>query len=169
MRWVLFACVLAIAGAICRPVRGMDIALRLGMWDDGVESAGGQTQLELPELDTRVPLGWIEQYPQLSVQSGGDAATALRLPTGKHGAMGEPLFVWHDFLAGTNPLKGDDMLMAFIAMREDTPEITWSPDLNTNGVVRVYRVWGKTNLVDKAWMCPTNSGHRFFKVTVEMP
>ena len=35
--------------------------------------------------------------------------------------------------------------------------------------VRVYSVWGKTNLTDVEWVFPTNSGHRFFKVKVELP
>ena len=50
------------------------------------------------------------------------------------------------------------------------PQITWSPNLNTNGSERIYIFWGKTNLTDDAeWMCPTNPGHRFFKVEVELP
>ena len=51
----------------------------------------------------------------------------------------------------------------------DMPVVTWTPNLNTNGEVRVYNVWGKTNLTDAAWMCHTNSSHRFFKVKVGMP
>jgi hypothetical protein len=49
------------------------------------------------------------------------------------------------------------------------PNVTWTPNLNTNGEVRVYKVWGKADLMDSAWTYPTNSAHRFFKVTVEMP
>ena len=49
------------------------------------------------------------------------------------------------------------------------PCISWSPNLNTNGEVRVYIVLGKTNLTDAAWVCPANAAHRFFKVKVEMP
>ena len=30
------------------------------------------------------------------------------------------------------------------------PQITWSPKLNTNGVVRSYTIWDKTNLTDGA-------------------
>ena len=46
----------------------------------------------------------------------------------------------------------------------DVPVVTWTPNHNTNGEVRVYSVWGKTNLTDAAWICPTNSDHRLFKV-----
>ena len=46
----------------------------------------------------------------------------------------------------------------------------WEPDLNTNGVVRTYKVYGRETL-DKGgeWQYPTNSLHKFFKVAVEMP
>ena len=47
--------------------------------------------------------------------------------------------------------------------------VSWTPNLNTNGEVRVYTVMGKTNLTDAAWTCPTNAAHRFFKVKVELP
>ena len=49
--------------------------------------------------------------------------------------------------------------------------MTWVPDLNENGSKseRLYKVYGKENLTDAAWAYPTNSLHRFFKVTVEMP
>ena len=49
------------------------------------------------------------------------------------------------------------------------PQVTWSPDLNTNGVVRSYTIWGKERLTDAAWHFSTNAADRFFKVTVEMP
>ena len=41
---------------------------------------------------------------------------------------------------------------------------------NTNGEVRMYKVWGKARLddADEMWTCPTNGTHRFFKVSVEM-
>ena len=49
------------------------------------------------------------------------------------------------------------------------PQVTWSPDLNTNGVVRSYTIWGKESLTDAAWYSPTNAADRFFKVTAETP
>ena len=40
----------------------------------------------------------------------------------------------------------------------------------THGVVRTYKVYGKESLEGGGeWQYPTNSLHRFFKVTVEMP
>lgn len=91
--------------------------------------------------------------------------------TGKVDASGEPLQVWQDYVMGTDPTRSDDMLKVNISMTNGTPYITWSPDLNTNGVVRLYKIWGKVKLADpdEAWTCPTNALHRFFKVSVEMP
>ena len=49
--------------------------------------------------------------------------------------------------------------------------LMWEPDLNENGTKseRLYKVYGKENLSDAEWVYPTNTLHRFFKVTVEMP
>ena len=56
-------------------------------------------------------------------------------------------------------------------MRDGLPVLTWKPDLNENGTKseRLYKVYGKESLSDVEWVYPTNSLHRFFKVTVEMP
>ena len=73
-----------------------------------------------------------------------------------------------------SPVNGDfahfsNFLRAVILLTNDVPHVSWTPNLNTNGEVRVYTVMGKTNLTDAAWVCPTNAAHRFFKVKVEMP
>ena len=52
---------------------------------------------------------------------------------------------------------------------DGVPQVTWSPNLNTNGTERIYTIWGKESLTDAAWHSPTNAAHRFFKVSVEMP
>ena len=77
--------------------------------------------------------------------------------------------VWQDYVAGTDPTNPNDFLRAVISLSNDVPYVSWTPNLNTNGEVRVYTVMGKTNLTDAAWVCPTNAAHRFFKVKVEMP
>ena len=58
-----------------------------------------------------------------------------------------------------------------LSQSQFSPIVTWVPDLNENGSKseRLYKVYGKENLTDAAWAYPTNSLHRFFKVTVEMP
>ena len=59
--------------------------------------------------------------------------------------------------------------MAGIEFVDGVPQVTWAPNLNTNGVVRSYTIWGKESLTDAAWHSPTNAADRFFKVAVEMP
>ena len=71
-------------------------------------------------------------------------------------------------MAGTDPSNPGDIFRVMVTMLNDVPIVTWSPNLNTNGKVRVYTVLGKTNLTDAAWVCPTNAAHRFFKMKVEM-
>ena len=100
--------------------------------------------------------------------NGGGVSAALQ-STGKLGTNGRQMAVWQDFVAGTNPTNVNDFLRALITFRDGMPQVAWTPDLNTNGEVRVYTVLGKTNLTDAAWMCPTNAAHRFFKVKVGMP
>ena len=93
----------------------------------------------------------------------------------KTDASGVAVPVWQDYVAGTDPTNALSKFTAKIEMKDGAPVVTWSPALNGEGVregVRVYRVWGKTNLDDAAWseVCVGNeAGYRFFRVTVEMP
>ena len=75
-----------------------------------------------------------------------------------------------DLVSGLSPTDQLSQLLAHISMTNNVPVVTWSPNLNTNGAVRVYKVWGKARIddADEAWAFPTNATHRFFKVTVEM-
>jgi hypothetical protein len=78
--------------------------------------------------------------------------------------------VWECYVAGTDQTNATSVFSAAIEMVDGIPQITWSPNLNTNGIERIYTIWGKTNLTDGAeWECPTNAAHRFFKVTVGLP
>ena len=49
------------------------------------------------------------------------------------------------------------------------PQVTWSQNLNSNGIVCSNIIWGKEKLTDATWHSPTNAADRFFKVSVEMP
>ena len=106
---------------------------------------------------------------------GGDyeAAATMQSPgstmSGKKWSDGRPVFVWEEWVAGTDPTNVTSRFVAKIEMCNGEPVVTWEPDLNTNGIQRIYKVYGKENLTDAAWAYPTNSLHRFFKVTVEMP
>jgi hypothetical protein len=73
------------------------------------------------------------------------------------------------YVAGLDPTDPAAEFRAVIAVEDGKSRVTWEPDLNTNGVERVYTVLGKEDLTDGADWGPTNSLHRFFKVKVEMP
>ena len=77
--------------------------------------------------------------------------------------------IWQDYVAGTDPTNAASVFTAGIEFVGGVPQVTWSPDLNTNGAVRSYTIWGKESLTDAAWHSPTNAADRFFKVSVEMP
>ena len=80
------------------------------------------------------------------------------------------LQVWQDYVAGTDPTNLTSRFTAKIEMVDGAPVVTWEPDLNTNGAIRTYKVYGKETLENGGeWQYPTNSLHRFFKVTIEMP
>ena len=77
---------------------------------------------------------------------------------------------WESYVAGLDPNNPNSIFTAAISFFEGKPRITWSPNLNTNGIERIYSIWGKTNLLrETVWQYPTNSEHRFFKVKVKMP
>ena len=99
----------------------------------------------------------------------GDFEAAANAASGKLNC-GRPTEVWEEYVAGLDPTNALSVFTAKIEMRGDTPVVTWEPDLNTNGVVRTYKVYGSETLENGGeWQHPTNSLHRFFKVTVEMP
>ena len=78
--------------------------------------------------------------------------------------------VWEEFVAGTDPTNALSVFTAKIEMRDGAAVVTWEPDLNTNGIQRLYKVYGRESLDDESqWQYPTNSLHKFFKVTVDMP
>ena len=112
-----------------------------------------------------VPYSWLRAY-NLGLDS--DFETAAKSLNGKN-TGGKAMSVWQDYVAGTDPTNVNSVFTAAIEMVDGLPHVTWSPNLNTNGEVRVYTIFGKTNLTDAAWVCPTNAAHRFFKVKVEMP
>jgi len=77
---------------------------------------------------------------------------------------------WESYVAGLNPTNSTDALLAYINMVNDnTPVITWTPNLNTNGVVRKYTIEGSESIQETSWHSPTNSYDRFYRVRVEMP
>lgn len=108
-----------------------------------------------------VPHDWLE-YHGLVRENDYEAAAISVAANGRDK-------VWECYVAGLDPTNATSEFMAIIAISNDVPYITWSPNLNTNGVVRKYTILGKESLTDNAEWAPTNSMHRFFKVRVEMP
>ena len=114
-----------------------------------------------------VPYSWLMQH-NLGVAEG-DFEAAGNAVNGKM-SWGRPMSVWQDYVAGTDPTNLESMLTAKIEMQGGIPLVTWEPNLNTNGDIRVYKVYGSETLEDGGnWQYPTNSLHRFFRVKVEMP
>ena len=78
--------------------------------------------------------------------------------------------VWECYVAGICPTNETSKFTAKIELKDGVPIVTWDPNLNTNGVVRAYKVYGSATPENGGdWQFPTNSLHRFFKVNVEMP
>lgn len=126
----------------------------------------------IPKTETEttpvpVPYTWLEPY--IAEFGAGDFEAAANALSGKVQG-GKATKVWEEFVAGTDPTNEASVLTAKIVMVDGAPVVTWEPNLNTNGVERLYKVHGKESLSsEEDWAYPTNSLHRFFKVTVEMP
>lgn len=113
-----------------------------------------------------VPYSYFDNdYPTLLAEYGGDYEAAANA-TAANGLNK----VWECFVSGTNPTNETSRFKAKIEMVGGMPSVTWDPNLNTNGVIRTYKVYGKETLeAGGEWQYPTNSLHRFFKVEVGLP
>lgn len=146
-------------------------------WVDHVVWTPAGSDIVLPKTDTglhtdiTVPADWPDQYPTFADKYGSDLAAALVKPTGKKTADGSPMYVWQDYVIGTDPTDPADRLTASIEMGADgQPIIKWSPDLRTATPKRVYTVYGASTL-DGEWMSVTDENRaqmRFFKVGVDV-
>ena len=100
---------------------------------------------------------------------GPDPVAAMTKATDKRDALGNEMYVWQDYVAGTDPTDTNSVFSAKVEMVGGVPVVTWEPKLSASDEARRrYSIYGKTNLTDKAWHSPTNSSSRFFKVEVEM-
>ena len=118
-----------------------------------------------------VPNEWAANYPCFEEKFGSDFAVALTKETGKRDGAGNPMLVWQDYVAGTDPTDETDVFTASITIAEGKPIVSWTPELSAEqAATRVYIIYGKAKLTDAEWkVVDGNAGdYNFFKVSVEM-
>ena len=93
-----------------------------------------------------------------------DAARILGRPSGKLAADGTALYLWHDFVAGTDPSDANDAFRAKIEIdAAGNPVVSPVPGPLAG---RIYTVEGKAELGDE-WH-PATGGDRFFRIKVDV-
>ena len=147
-----------------------------------VEESGGGTQVEETGFVTvvteikggavAVPETWAAQFPSYVAKFGNDFTASLTKPTGKKDATGNPLQVWQDYVAGTDPTDVNDTFRATISVVGDEPVISWEPVLSVaEAAKRTYTIYGRQSLLSGSWAVVSSgqaANYNFFKVTVEM-
>ena len=99
-----------------------------------------------------VPEIWAEQFPGYEARFGSDFPASLTRETGKTDASGNPLAVWQDYVAGTDPTNPEDVFTAWIEMVDGQPRIAWKPVLGEEEAAkRKYTVWGRKSLLAGDW------------------
>lgn len=129
-----------------------------------VEVKGGAGAVAIPE-------SWAENYPGFRERFGEDFTLALTKETGKVGMGGVPMFVWQDYVAGTDPTDETDVFRASLTMVEGKPVVSWTPELKPEqAALRNYTIYGKVKLQDTAWQVVGDDveNYNFFKVAVRM-
>lgn len=146
-----------------------------------------QPELAIPATDDRgfvniitevkggcvaVPATWSVNYPKFTEKFGTDFTKALAMQTGKKDGAGNPMFVWQDYVAGTDPTKEDDVFAASITIVDGKVVISYTPELDeARKAMRKYTTWGKKSLMDTEWtevQQGSEAEFNFFKVSVEM-
>lgn len=130
-------------------------------WADATETDPGAVEVD----GVSISYGWLAKYG-LTTDSKPEAAVNAK--TGKKDGAGREMTVLDDYIAGTDPSDPESRFTAKIDVSGGVPAISFEPNLNTNGVNRIYTIYGKEDLNDE-WIAPTNATHRFFKVKVSMP
>jgi len=127
---------------------------------------------EIKGGNVAIPDTWAANYPTFKEKFGSDFTAALTKTTGKVDAAGNPMFVWQDYVAGTDPTDVEDVFTASVTMVGGKPVISYTPELSeAEAAKRKYTTWGKEKLQDEQWSeVPSGSeaDYNFFKVTVEM-
>lgn len=119
-----------------------------------------------------VPATWTVNYPKFTEKFGSDFTKALAMQTGKKDGAGNPMFVWQDYVAGTDPTDETNVFTASITIVDGKVKVSYSPELDdARKALRKYTTWGKVKLTDKDWSVVgegEEGNFNFFKVTVEM-
>ena len=119
-----------------------------------------------------MPATWTVNYPKFTEKFGSDFTKALAMQTGKKDGAGNPMFVWQDYVAGTDPTDETDVFTASITIVDGKVKVSYSPELDdARKALRKYTTWGKVKLTDKDWSVigeGEEGNFNFFKVTVEM-
>lgn len=126
--------------------------------------------VELPTSALTIPWSY-DYYERFSSQYDPDVETAMKMSSGKRTTAGEEMFVWQDFVAGTDPLDASSKFEAVISLVDGIPIVTWKPELSPEqAALRKYTTYGKASLSDEKWneVVGDAAKYNFFKVTVEM-
>ena len=119
-----------------------------------------------------IPSSWVESYPSFESKFGSDFTKALSMKTGKKDGSGNDMFVWQDYIAGTDPTKPEDKFTASITIVDGKVTVSYTPELDDERKdLRKYTTWGKKSLMDMNWTEVhegQENNYNFFKVSVEM-
>jgi len=152
-------------------------------WTDAKPYTPGQPEMSEPEIQDWVAsdLGTRfaksgespEQYQaRFEAKFGESYTAAFDMETGKVGPDEKPLCVWHDYVAGTDPLDLSSQFKASVTIVDGKPVVSYTPELNeTETARRTYVTYGKENLQDTKWLVvPKGQEYKynFFKVTVDL-
>lgn len=156
---------------------------------DGVAMAGCETEVmsgTVPELTPAQAAAWVSEdlaaryaksgesaadyQNRFEAKFGVDPVAAMAMQTDKKDAQGNDMYVWQDYVAGTDPTDTNSVFTATITMVDGEPVVEWSPKLSAaEESRRRYTIYGKAGLESgEEWHSPTNALDRFFTVGVEM-
>ena len=156
---------------------------------NGVATAGCETEVmsgTVPELTTAQASEWVsndlapryaksgenaaDYQNRFEAKFGADPVAAMAMPTDKKDVQGNDMYVWQDYVAGTDPTDTNSVFTATITMVDGAPVVEWSPKLSAaEESQRTYTIYGKAGLESgEEWHSPTNALDRFFTVGVEM-
>lgn len=108
---------------------------------------------------------WASKITGFNDKYCNDVQSAIILPTGKKNARGEEMYVYEDYIAGTDPMNPDDQFKVNVEIVDGKPVITYEPDL---GDARKYTTLGSNDL--HAWtpVDENAADYKFFKVEVNL-